>query len=491
MAKGVIVVGAGPVGLMLAGELRLGGADVVIYDRLPAPSGETRGLGFTGRTAEVFGQRGLLDRLGEFRWGKQGHFGGVRINFNALEESHYGVMGLAQSRTEEMLQGWLAELGVTVRRGYEVVDYRETDEGVTVVFDGPEGRGEESAQYLVGCDGAHSAVRKLAGIDFPGLPATRGVYLADVVGAQIPMRPIGERIPGGGMVLSVSLGGGVDRIVVHEPTVSAEQAKGGLTFEQVADAWERMTGERIHHASASWMAFLTNATGLAAEYRRGRVFLAGDAAHDHAPLGAQGVSVGIQDAVNLGWKLASVLRGWAPQSLLDTYHSERHPIGELLIRNTLAQSLLYLSGEEMEPLRGVMGELVRIPEAARHLAGLVSGLDIRYPVGEDGHPLLGLRLQPDRELERADGTRSSVAELLHAGRGVLVVAEPAVDVASATGWADRVDVHTGAWVATDTPGGQEMPAAALLRPDGHVVWAAPGGGDLAEALTRWFGAARR
>ncbi|MFF1481858.1 FAD-dependent monooxygenase [Streptomyces sp. NPDC058301] len=492
MTQGAIVVGAGPVGLMLAGELRLAGVEVALYDKLPAPSGESRGLGFTGRTAEILDQRGLLTKLGEFRWGKQGHFGGVRINFDELDESHYGVMGLAQSRTEETLGAWVEELGVTVRRGYEVTGYRETEDGVVVEYQGPDGPGEEAAQYLVGTDGGRSTIRRLAGIDFPGEPATRGMYLADVVGAGLRMRPIGERIEGGGMVLSVTLEPGIDRIVIHEPGVRPHHGEGELTFAEVADAWERMTGEDIHGASTRWMCALTNATGQATHYRKGRVFLAGDSAHDHAPLGAQGVSVGLQDAVNLGWKLAAAIKGQAPDGLLDTYHSERHPIGEQLLRNTLAQSLIYLSGEEMEPLRAVLRELVQIPDAARHLAGLVSGLDVRYDVDTDasGHPLLGLRLAPGRELKLAEGGRTRVAELLHSARGVLITTGGSREAAElAEGWSDRVDVVTGSWVPSDTASGED-PEAVLVRPDGHVVWAAPDGGKLRDALERWFGAAQ-
>ncbi|MFD9795482.1 FAD-dependent monooxygenase [Streptomyces sp. NPDC059070] len=489
MTQGAIVVGAGPVGLMLAGELRLAGVEVALYDKLPAPSGESRGLGFTGRTAEVLDQRGLLAKLGDIRWGKQGHFGGVRINFDELDESHYGIMGLAQSRTEETLGAWVEELGVTVRRGYEVTGYRETETGVVVEYEGPDGRGEEEAQYLVGTDGGRSTIRRLAGIEFPGEPATRGMYLADVVGAGLRMRPIGERIEGGGMVLSVTLEPGIDRIVIHEPGVRPHHGEGELQFSELADAWERMTGEDIHGASARWMCALTNYTGQATDYRKGRVFLAGDAAHDHAPLGAQGVSVGLQDAVNLGWKLAAAIKGYAPEGLLDTYHSERHPIGQQLLRNTLAQSLIYLSGEEMEPLRAVLRELVQIPDAARHLAGLVSGLDVRYDVAEGGHPLLGLRLAPGRELKLADGGQVRVAELLHAGHGVLITTGDSAEAAElAAGWADRVDVVNGSWVPSDTASGED-PEAVLVRPDGHVIWVAADGGKLRDALERWFGTA--
>ncbi|MFE5399700.1 FAD-dependent monooxygenase [Streptomyces sp. NPDC056568] len=484
MAKGAIVVGAGPVGLMLAGELRLGGVDVVVYDKLPAPSGESRGLGFTSRTAEVLDQRGLLTELGDFRWGQHGHYGGVRIDFTLLEESHFGVMGLPQSRTEQLLGDWVQRLGVPVHRGREVTGFQESDDGVLVHYDGPDGPGEDSAQYLIGCDGARSTVRRLAGIPFTGDAATRGMYLADVTGADIRPRPIGERIEGGGMVLSVGLGDGYDRIVIHEPGVRPHHGEGTLAFAEVADAWQRLTGESIHHGTTRWMTALTNATGLAERYRSGRVLLAGDSAHDHAPLGAQGVSVGIQDAVNLGWKLAATLNGWAPPGLLDTYHGERHPLGEQLLRNVHAQSLLYLSGPEGEPLRAVLRELVRLPDAARYLAGQVSGLHIRYDVGAGEHPLLGLRLPPQAELVRAGGERTRVAELLHGARGVLIsTGDPATAEKTAAGWSDRVDVVTGTW------GEDGGPQAVLVRPDGHVVWTDPDGGELHDALTRWFGTA--
>ncbi|MFE9258770.1 FAD-dependent monooxygenase [Streptomyces sp. NPDC006879] len=485
MAKGAIIVGAGPVGLMLAGELALGGVDVEIYDRLPGPSGESRGVGFTRRAAEVFHQRGLLHRLGEVEWA-QGHFGGVRIDFGALEDNHFSVRGVAQFRTESMLEGWLAELGVTVRRGYEVVDYRETDEGVTVVFDGPEGRGEESARYLIGCDGGRSLVRQLAGIEFPGWSATRGMYMADIIGSNVRQRPIGEKVPGG-MVMAFNLEDGVDRIVIHEKGLRP-QDKGAVTWSEVADAWERMTGEDLHGAEVRWVSSFTDATRQAASYRKGRVFLAGDATHIHMPAGAQGLSVGVQDAVNLGWKLAATINGWAPEGLLDTYESERHPVGERLMRNTRAQTQLYLTGEEMEPLRAVMREIVLLPEAARHLAGIVSGLDIRYEVGAGEHRLLGGRLLPDLEFERQDGGRSTVAELMHSGRGILFDVGDTGDAEKvAGGWVDRIDIVRGDWVPAG-PVAARADGSLLIRPDGHVVWANPEGGDLTAALNRWFGA---
>ncbi|WP_217141366.1 FAD-dependent monooxygenase [Streptomyces sp. AC627_RSS907] len=485
MAKGAIVVGAGPVGLMLAGELKLGGVDVVVYDKLPAPSGESRGVGFTRRAAEVFEQRGLLERFGDVEWA-QGHFGGVRIDFSKLEDNHFSVRGVPQFRTEEILENWLKELGVPVLRRHEVTGYRETPDGVVVEYQGPGGYGEDTAQYLVGCDGARSVIRTLAGIDFRGWGATRGMYMADLVGAGVRQRPIGEKVPGG-MVMAFNLENGVDRIVIHDENLRPPEDKSSLRFADIADAWQRMTGESLHHAEVRWISSFTDTTRQAEHYRNGRVLLAGDATHIHMPAGAQGMSVGVQDAANLGWKLAATINGWAPEGLLDTFESERHPVGEKLMRNTRAQTRLYLTGDEMEPLRAVMRELVQLPDVARHLAGIVSGLDIRYDMGPGEHPLLGLRLDPGRELRRADGTRGTVAELLHAARGVLIVTgeSPSLE-RTAADWSDRIDVVAGSWVEE---GG---PEAVLLRPDGHVAWAAPDDPALLrQALGRWFGMARQ
>ncbi|MFD7282679.1 FAD-dependent monooxygenase [Streptomyces sp. NPDC059862] len=492
MTKDAIVVGAGPVGLMLAGELRLGGADVAVYEKLPAPSGESRGVGFTRRAAEIFDQRRLLERFGEVEWA-QGHFGGVRIDFGKLDDNHFSVRGIPQFQTEEILETWLRELGVVVHRNHEITGYRQTADEVTVQFEGPDGPGEETARYLVGCDGARSLVRSLAGIDFPGWGATRGMYMADVVGSGVRPRPIGERVDGG-MVMAFDLQNGVDRIVIHDENLRPHEDRSKLRFTEIADAWQRMTGESIHQAEVRWISSFTDTTRQASAYRAGRVFLAGDAAHIHMPAGAQGMSVGVQDAANLGWKLAADIAGWAPEGLLDTYHSERHPVGRMLMRNTRAQTRLYLSGEEMEPLREVMGELVRIPAVARHLAGMVSGLDVRYDMGGATHPLAGLRLSPDLVLRRAGDGPVRVAELLHAGRPVLIAAgSGTVDnetLRPADGWADRIDVAVGTWDDTAAVGDTSLPEAVLLRPDGYVAWAAPSSDSLPEALERWFGRPR-
>lgn len=483
----VIVVGAGPVGLMMAGELRLGGADVVVYDKLSAATGESRALGFTKRVAEVFDQRGLLTRLGQLRWGDSGHFGGIAVGLDGLEDDHRRVVGVPQARTEEMLAGWLAELGVPVRRGYEAVEVRETADGLTAVFDGPHGRHEDTAGYLVGCDGGQSTVRSAAGFETSGWESTRTMYMADVTGVEIRPRPVGERYPGGNMVLIAPLGNGYYRVLVHDRSLPARPGPGALPFTAVADALQRVTGESIHHGQARWVHALGNGARLAAQYRRGRVFLAGEAAHDTPPMAAWGLSVGIQDAVNLGWKLAAATNGWAPDGLLDTYHTERHPLGEQLLRNTHAGAQLYLTGEETEPLRDVLRELVTYPAVADYFAGMVSGLRVRYDTGTGDHPLLGRRLPPDLELALPGRSRVRIADLLHPARGVFVTTDGTHGADRLTaGWSDRVDVVTGDWT---TPPRTALDAV-LIRPDGYVAWAGPGGGDLPAALDRWFGAAR-
>ncbi|MEV6840658.1 FAD-dependent monooxygenase [Streptomyces sp. NPDC051133] len=491
MDTDVIVVGAGPAGLTLAAELRLGGVDVIVFEQRAERSWESRGIGFTARATEMFHQRGILERLENIEITRRGHFGGLPIDYGVLEGSHFGVRGAPQYKIEEMLENRALELGATLRRGYELTGLTDTGDGVTAIVRGPDGLEEYSARHLVGCDGGRSTVRHLAGFEFAGSDATREMYLADVRGCDIKARMIGELLPNG-MIMAAPLEQGYTRIIVCENGTRPDPGR-EVTFTQVADAWQRLTGDSIHHGDARWVSRFTDATRQATEYRRGRVLLAGDAAHIHLPAGGQGLSVGVQDAFNLGWKLAATVRGSAPEGLLDTYHAERHPVGARLLRNTLAQGTLNLTGRSVLPLRAVLAELIELPSVARHLSGMVSGFDIRYDLGGTGpdrpaHPLLGTRMA-DRELDLADGGHDRIARLLHPARGVLITSDASTGTA-ASGWTDRVDVVR---VRAFPPGPEEGAAATgsvLLRPDGYVAWTAPDGGDLAAALRRWFGEAR-
>ncbi|MGJ5756572.1 bifunctional hydroxylase/dehydrase [Streptomyces puniciscabiei] len=484
----VIIVGAGPAGLMLAAELRLGGVEVLVLDRLEKPSQESRSLGFTARAVELFDQRGLLPRFGELGISTAGHFGGLPLDYSVLMDAHFGARSIPQATTERVLGERAAELGAEIRRGWTVVGLHDDGDSVRVEAETPGGPRLLRCRYLVGCDGGHSFVRGAAGFEFPGTPSTREMFVADIGGCALRPRPIGERLPTG-MVMATPLGDDVDRIIVVEHGVPPRRRTRPPEFAEVADAWERLTGEDMHGGTAHWISSFGDATRQVTEYRRGSVLLAGDAAHTHLPVGGQGLSVGVQDAVNLGWKLAAVVRGSAPPDLLDSYHAERHPVGARLLLNTLAQGVLFLSGAEVEPLREVVADLMELPEVRRHLAGMVSGLDIRYDVGPGAHPLLGARI-PKRDLHGPSGATTTIAGL-STGRGVLLdLADDPELRRAAEPWADRVDVVTAA--PHRLPDGCPLAgtSAVLLRPDGHVAWADPGCGPLPDALDRWFGASR-
>jgi len=481
----VTVVGAGPTGLMLAGELRLAGIDVRLIDRLARPSGESRGLGFTPRTMETFTQRGLLERYGDIVTSPSGHFGGIPVDFGVLPGAHFAVKDVPQDRTEAVLTEWLAELGVQVLREHELVGLEEDSDGVTLDIRTPHGGQQLRSSYVAGCDGGRSTVRRLGGFDFPGTTSTMEMFLADVTDCEIRQRPIGEAVPGG-MAMSAQIRPGTYRIIVCEIGAAPGDRTGPPSEAEVCAAWQRLTGQDISGATMLWRSAFGNAARQVTEYRCGRVLLAGDAAHVHLPAGGQGMNVGIQDAVNLGWKLGAVARGTSSGELLDTYHGERHPVGARTLVNTRAQGLLYLTGSEMEPLRNVFRELIAYEDVSRHLAAMISGLDIQYDVGPGGHPLLGRRL-PEQELI-TDVGKTTTLTLLRGARGVLLdlAGDPSL-TKTADGWRDRVDMVTAALHEGESGSPLGGVAALLIRPDGYVAWTRPDGGDLTAALRRWFG----
>jgi bifunctional hydroxylase/dehydrase len=484
MDTDVIVVGAGPAGLMLAAELRLAGADVIVLEREDTPTAESRGMGFTARTLEVFDQRGLLPRFGELRRSPGGHFGSVPVDFAVGGGTHASVTGIPQARTVSVLGEWAAALGADIRRGHRLTGFTDTGDHVEAQVHGPGGHQQLTAPYLVGCDGGRSLVRQSGGFAFPGTDATAELLLADVRGLGQRELWSGDRRPGG-MLLAAPLGDGVMRIVVSEHGRKPRQRVGPVSFAEVAEAWQRVTGNDISDGVPVWVSAFGDTARQASEYRRGRVLLAGDAAHIHLPASGQGMNVSIQDAVNLGWKLGAVMTGRARDELLDTYHLERHPVGADLLKNTRAQAALFLGGPEMQPLRDILTEVFRTEPAARYLAGLVSGLDIRYDLGPGDHPLLGRRI-PHLELMLADDRQTTTIELLHPARGVLLSLGPDPKPAViARDWADRVDL-VSARITDGHPDQTGGTDALLIRPDGYVAWAA-GGGDLATTLRRFFG----
>lgn len=488
MDASVVIVGAGPAGLMLAGELRLAGIGIIVLERLSQRTGESRGIGLSTSTMEVFDQRGLLRRLGEYQTSNMGHFGGLPLDIGVLGAAHEPARTVPQSVTEEALEAWATDLGARIRRGHEFLSLDDSGDRVTVTVRGPDGEYRLRTRYLVGCDGGRSGVRKEAGFDFPGTEASTEMLLADLRGVDLQPRMTGEQA-GGGFVMVAKLAGGIHRVIVGERGIPPRRRTEPPAFAEVADLWKRLTGIDISHAEPVWVSAFGDATRQVTEYRRGRVLLAGDSAHVHLPAGGQGMNTSVQDSYNLGWKMALVLRGHAPEALLDSYHTERHEVGRRMLANTQAQSMLVLGGAEAQPLRDVLSELIQYPEVARHLAAKVSGLDIRYDVGGGTSPVLGTRM-PHVPLTVGNRTTSST-ELLRPGRGVLLeLAGNAVLRRRAQGWRDRVDIVSA---TADVPAESSPLAgstAVLVRPDGHVAWAAPGSHqNVAASLARWFGPA--
>ena len=470
----VIVAGGGPTGLMLASELRLHGVRALVLEKLAEPTGYARALGLHVRSIEVMDQRGLLERF--LALGKQytvgGFFAGMSTRWpERLDTAHSYVLGIPQNVTERLLTEHAVELGTEIRRGRELVGLSQDEDAVTAeLADGTQLR----SRYLVGCDGGRSTVRKLLGVAFPGEPARREWLLGEmevavppetVVAVMAEVRKTEKRFGIGPFGAE-----GVYRVVVPAEGVAGDRTP--PTLEEVKHQLRALAGTDFGVHSPRWLTRFGDATRLAERYRAGRVLLAGDAAHIHPPMGGQGLNLGVQDSFNLGWKLAAEVNGWAPEGLLDSYHTERNPVAAAVLDNTRAQAELLSPEPGAQAVRRLLAELMDFEEVNRYLIEKITAIGVRYDFGE-GHDLLGRRLR-DVGLKRG-----RLYGLMHGGRGLLLDQTGRLSVA---GWADRVDHVVDVSEELDVP-------AALLRPDGHVAWVGEDQRDLLSQLPKWFGTA--
>jgi len=477
----VVIAGGGPTGLMLAGELALARVDVAIVERRESQDlAGSRAGGLHSRTIEALDQRGIAERfLSLGRITQIASFGRVPLDISDFPTRHNYGLALWQNDIERILAGWVGELAVPIYRGRDVTGFAQ--DGTDVDVELSDGRSLR-AKYLVGCDGGRSLIRKKAGIDFPGWDPSVSYLIAEAEMAEKPA--FGIRRDQKGTYALGKLENGRVRVVLREDHVGQG---GEPTLRDLREALIALYGTDFALRNATWLSRFTDMTRQALSYRDRRVFLAGDAAHVHSPMGGQGLNIGVQDAVNLGWKLAQVVRGTSPESLLDTYHAERQPVGARVLRQTMAQTALSRGDERMEAVCETISELLKMDEPRKRYAGMMSGLDIHYDLGK-GHPLLGRRM-PDLDVVTAKGPLR-VFTLLHDARPVFLnFGEPGgFDI---TPWADRIETIDAKYIGTwELPvlGAVTAPRAVLIRPDGYVAWV----GDLTQlgldaALSTWFG----
>ncbi|HEX5504694.1 MAG TPA: FAD-dependent monooxygenase [Thermomicrobiales bacterium] len=481
-AHAVVIAGGGPTGLMLAGELALAGVDVAIVERRADQDlAGSRAGGLHARTIEVLDQRGIAERfLAQGQVAQVAGFAWVRLDISDFPTRHHYGLALRQQHIERILAGWVGERGVPIYREREVTGFAQDDAGVDVAL--ADGRSLRAA-YLVGCDGGRSLIRKAAGIAFPGWDPTTSNLIAEVELAEEPAWGL-RRDDKGIHALSRLEDGRRVGVMVTEQHLGRT---GEPTLRELSAALIAVYGTDYGVHSPTSISRFTDMTRQAAAYRDRRVLLAGDAAHVHYPVGGQGLNVGVQDAVNLGWKLAQVVKGVSPDSLLETYQAERHPVAARVLRDTMAQVALLRTDDRTNALREIMAELLGMDEPHKRVAAMMSGLDIRYDLGA-GHPLLGRRM-PDLDLATADGPRR-VFTLLHAARPVLLNLGAPGGLAISP-WAERVrllDAHYGGGWELPVLGAVAAPTAVLIRPDGYVAWVGDGTQQgLADALTTWCG----